>query len=225
MPGKLQRAVKRGRRPRVPFSEADERGSGVTARRKSGKKKSGKKSRKKGVPRPKRGESRASARAKSASVTGRALVSERPSAGRISWAEATGRSQATAVRAVREAALAAPSATDGAGRYLELAGTTISGLSDALALLRARDVLATGDERRLITVELADIKAERAKVRAEMLAFLANEITVRPPTDAEVAQAKALATDLENLAAESTRAEAVVDLATRLFELWQKTRT
>lgn len=147
--------------------------------------------------------------------------------GAVRWADAMGRSatagrRAGARRRAAEAVRAAP-ADDGA-RYLELTGATLAGLDDAIALLRARDVFATGDERRLITVELAELEAQRAKVRAEMVAFIANEVTVRPPSEEEVATAKELAAELEAMAAAATAAREIVGLATELLETWRTTQ-
>lgn len=108
--------------------------------------------------------------------------------------------------------------------YLECAVTTIGALEDAIALLEVRRVLPTlsGDERRLITVELADLEARRVKVRAHMYAFLADRQAITPPGKEELEKVKVLARQLDELTAEATMTRAVLEATAELMALYNR---
>ena len=110
--------------------------------------------------------------------------------------------------------------------YLEMATNTVAALDDAIALLEARKVAPdlTADERRLINVQLPDHEANRAKVWAQMLAFLAGQQAVRPPSDAQVGKAVELAKQLDGMVASAVVAAAIVQVSGELVTLWKETR-
>lgn len=108
--------------------------------------------------------------------------------------------------------------------YLECAVATIGAIEDAISLLIARRVLPTlsGDERRLITVELADLEARRVKVRAHMYAFIAGRQAIKPPGKIDLDKVKALAKQLDELTADATMTRAVLDATAELMALYNR---
>jgi hypothetical protein len=108
--------------------------------------------------------------------------------------------------------------------YLECAVATVGAIQDAIALLTGRQVLPAlaSDERRLITVELAELKAREAKVWANMHAFIANQQAVRPPAQTDLDQVKALAKKLDALTAQATMTRAVLEAATEIVVLYNR---
>jgi predicted hotdog family 3-hydroxylacyl-ACP dehydratase len=108
--------------------------------------------------------------------------------------------------------------------YLECAVATIGAIQDAIALLTGRQVLPAlaSDERRLITVELAELRAREAKVWANMHAFIAGQQAVRPPVLADLDQVKALARKLDALTAQATMTRVVLEATTEIVVLYNR---
>jgi hypothetical protein len=109
--------------------------------------------------------------------------------------------------------------------YLECAVSTIGAIQDAIAILTGRQVLPdlASDERRLITVELAELRAREAKIWANMHAFLAGQQAVRPPAQADLDKVKALAKKLDSLTAQATMTRAVLEATTEIVVLYNLT--
>lgn len=108
--------------------------------------------------------------------------------------------------------------------YLECAVATMCAIEDAIALLTARQVLPVlaSDERRLITVELADLEARRVKVRAQMYAFIAGQQAIRPPSKDDLDKVKELAKKLDALTAQATFTRTVLDATSELLALYNR---
>lgn len=108
--------------------------------------------------------------------------------------------------------------------YLEYAVATVGAIQDAIALLTGRQVLPDlpSDERRLITVELAELRAREAKVWANMHAFIAGQQAVRPPVQTDLDQVKALAKKLDALTAQATMTKAVLEATTEIVALYNR---
>jgi predicted hotdog family 3-hydroxylacyl-ACP dehydratase len=108
--------------------------------------------------------------------------------------------------------------------YLECAVATVGAIQDAVAILTGRQVLPDlgSDERRLITVELAELKAREAKVWANMHAFIAGQQAVRPPVQADLDKVKALAKKLDTLTAQATMTKAVLEATTEIVVLYNR---
>ncbi|WP_428267117.1 hypothetical protein [Haliangium sp.] len=111
--------------------------------------------------------------------------------------------------------------------YLQVAVATIGAIEDAIALLVVRQAAPDlgGDERRRITVELADLEARKARVRAEMHAFIAGRQAVRPPDTEALAKVKDLAEKLDDMTAGSVMTGAIVDAVSDLLALYNETRS
>lgn len=109
--------------------------------------------------------------------------------------------------------------------YLECAVATIGAIQDAIAILTGRQVMPdlASDERRLITVELAELRAREAKVWANMHAFIAGQQAVRPPAKADLDKVKELAKQLDALTAQATMAKAVLATTTEIVVLYNRT--
>ena len=108
--------------------------------------------------------------------------------------------------------------------YLECAVATIGAIQDAVAILTGRQVMPelSGDERRLINVELAELKAREAKVWANMHAFIAGQQAIRPPVQADLDKVKELAKKLDALTAQATVTKAVLEATTEIVILYNR---
>lgn len=108
--------------------------------------------------------------------------------------------------------------------YLECAVATVGAIQDAIAILTGRQVLPelASDERRLITVELAELRAREAKVWANMHAFIAGQQAVRPPVQADLDKVKELAKKLDSLTAQATMTRAVLEATTEIVVLYSR---
>ncbi|GAB4531880.1 MAG: hypothetical protein Tsb0020_48130 [Haliangiales bacterium] len=106
--------------------------------------------------------------------------------------------------------------------YLQAAVTTVGAIEDAIALLMVRQTIPTlaGDERRLITVKLADLDAHKAKVRAQMHAFIAGQLAVVPPTAGDIKKVQVIAESLDRMTAEAVMTDAVVDATANILALY-----
>lgn len=108
--------------------------------------------------------------------------------------------------------------------FLECAVATIGAIQDAIAILTGRQVMPElgSDERRLITVELAELKAREAKVWANMHAFIAGQQAIRPPVQADLDKVKELAKKLDALTAQATMTKAVLEATTEIVILYNR---
>jgi hypothetical protein len=113
----------------------------------------------------------------------------------------------------------------GRASYIELALATEDGLSRSISLLRTfMDTEANADETRHLRAEIAEQEATLAKVHADLLAFLAERTVIVSPTAADVREALALSRELDAIVVSSMRARDVLAAATRLAEVWGRTR-
>ena len=105
------------------------------------------------------------------------------------------------------------------GRTIEAILKIQEGLSDAIVLLQARRMTpdVTSDERKLITVELADLEADSAKVQAKLLAFLGGQASFQPPSATEFEKIKELVVVLDEMTARTTTATGILRAATDLL--------
>jgi len=104
---------------------------------------------------------------------------------------------------------------------------TEQGLEDAIDLLiiRKTNFATTEAERRLIRIELADLKADLAKVRARRIAFDAESASMIPPSPEVVKRIKAQAAILDEMVADAEQGDAIVAAAKVLLETYQKTQS
>jgi len=109
--------------------------------------------------------------------------------------------------------------------YVDVSFTTVSGIDRAICILTGRKNSpdTPADELRMIEYEYGDQIAKKARVFAQMNAFMANQRTMRPPTDEMIASAKKLAKVLDGMIAANITASQVVVTSTQLFKIWQKT--
>lgn len=109
--------------------------------------------------------------------------------------------------------------------YCDVCFTTVSGIDDAISIMNVRKVSpdTPADELRMIEYEVGDQIAKKARVFAQMNAFMANQRAMRPPTDEMIASAKKLAKVLDEMIAANITASQVVLTSTQLFKIWQKT--
>ena len=109
--------------------------------------------------------------------------------------------------------------------YIDVSFTTVFGIDDAISILNVLKVKpdTPADELRMIEFELGDQVAKKARVFAQMNAFMANQRAMRPPTDEMIASAKKLAKVLDEMIAANVTAHQVVVTSTQLFKIWQNT--
>ena len=98
-------------------------------------------------------------------------------------------------------------------------------LGDAITLLNTRKVLfANAEETRLITAQVGQLEAEKSKAFAEVLAFLAETLSVNPPTSAQVTDMETRSKSLDQMTANSVTTAAILALTTAALADWQTTR-
>ena len=109
--------------------------------------------------------------------------------------------------------------------FIDLSFTTVSGIDSAILILNTRKVNpdSSADELRVIEFELGDQIAKKARVFAQMHAFIADQRAMKPPTDEMVSSAKKLAQVLDEMVAANITARQVIVTSTQLFKIWQKT--
>ncbi len=104
---------------------------------------------------------------------------------------------------------------------------TEEGLEDAIALLNARKVNfdTTEGELKRIRIELADAKAELAKVRARLIAFEANQLSMKPPSPEVITTITEQAKKLDEMIANAQAADTIVAAVKLLTEAWANTQS
>ncbi len=103
---------------------------------------------------------------------------------------------------------------------------TEEGLEDAIALLNARKVnFATKEtELKLIRIELADFKAELAKVRARLIAFESGRLSMKPPSLRVVKDITKHAAKLDKMVAKAQKTDTIIAAAKLLVQALEKTQ-
>ena len=109
--------------------------------------------------------------------------------------------------------------------YLEAGVQAQAALHTAIRLLKTRQALtADPDESRLILVHLLDLEADLAKVHADLIAFVAEQRPIEPPTPDDLARIKSAARELDEFTATAATAGVILRVATTLLDRWQATR-
>lgn len=103
--------------------------------------------------------------------------------------------------------------------YLNALLDAEAGLRAGIRLLSGRQNL-TGDpdESRLLEVQLLDLEADLAKVRARKLAMRARDTTFRPPTKQQAREIREAANELDGMIAAAVEASAILDVTTIIIE-------
>ena len=114
---------------------------------------------------------------------------------------------------------------DEARRFLALSTAAMTELTYAKILLEQK-LLVERDAGTIVWLraEAAQIEACTALVRARMHAFEAGRRAMRAPSSEAVASARTLGFRLGGLMPEEATVEEVVDLAAKMFEIWQETQ-
>lgn len=103
--------------------------------------------------------------------------------------------------------------------------TIQKGLEESIDLLIQRKGFATTTkEMETIQIKLPRLKAELLTVDSELTAFLANQLSVNPPSEDQVTQMKKVTEDIYKLSAGSDLADSIVTTATTLIQKWASTR-
>jgi hypothetical protein len=105
------------------------------------------------------------------------------------------------------------------------ANTAYQALGKAISYLQVRETAFAGlDETREIDAALPGLQAEQVKVREEIMAFLAGEAQVLPPTDNDYNKVHSLSDQLDTMNANQNKASQFLDIATQIAATWSKTR-
>lgn len=119
--------------------------------------------------------------------------------------------------------LVAAAAGDDLDRALEVMASTRRGLLEAQAALRAIQRDSTDDaEQSQAAVELLNVERELALLESRRLALVNGAATLRPPSDADIAEAQRLAGELARVLAEVGKVAAVVGLTADIVRLGEK---
>jgi hypothetical protein len=109
--------------------------------------------------------------------------------------------------------------------YLVLSLRAEIALGESIALLETRRTLTgDGDETRNITFQIAVHEAERVKIKAERIAFLAEQMKINPPKKSQVDKVISLATKLDEMIAAQVKTRAILNATTSVLELVASTR-
>jgi|GEM_PF-5850631 hypothetical protein len=108
--------------------------------------------------------------------------------------------------------------------YLELISTTLIGLDNAIKDLELRRAFAGLDETREINIKISEYQAELAKVTAARNLYLAQDVTFKPPSRADMDAAKNSVDRLDSIIVANEKAAAIIDAATNLISIFESTQ-
>lgn len=112
---------------------------------------------------------------------------------------------------------------DDLDRALEVMASTRRGLLEAQAALRAIQRDSTDDaEQSQAAVELLNVERELALLESRRLALVDGTATLRPPSDADIAEAQRLAGELARVLADVGKVAAIVGLTADIVRLGEK---
>lgn len=99
------------------------------------------------------------------------------------------------------------------------------GVSEAIILLGQRweSSGVPRTERDLINAQLGDLKAERSKIDAKLLAFVVFEARMHPPSKQQLDRAASLANELDAMIANAKVTNAAVKAAEEMLGIWRGT--
>lgn len=110
--------------------------------------------------------------------------------------------------------------------YLVLSLRAEFALGESIALLDTRRTLTgDGDETRDITFRIALFEAERAKIKAERIAFLQEGSTIKPPKKTLVDKVRNLAAELDEMIAANVTTKAILSVTSSVMALFNSTMT
>ncbi|HSW26720.1 MAG TPA: hypothetical protein VLJ62_28455 [Burkholderiaceae bacterium] len=119
--------------------------------------------------------------------------------------------------------VAAAAVGDDLDRALEVMASTRRGLLEAQAALRAIQRDSTDDaEQSQAAVELLNVERELALLESRRLALVDGTATLRPPSDADIAEAQRLAGELARVLADVGKVAAIVGLTADIVRLGEK---
>ena len=108
--------------------------------------------------------------------------------------------------------------------YLKLISTTLIGLDNAIKDLELRRAFAGLDETREINIKISEYQAELAKVTAARNLYLAQDVTFKPPSRADMDAAKNSVDRLDSIIVANEKAAAIIDAATNLISIFESTQ-
>lgn len=115
--------------------------------------------------------------------------------------------------------------SDQRSNYLILSLRAENAIIEAIGLLKTvRTLHADENESRVITVQIADLEAKRTKIHADRLAFIAEELSIRPPTSHDVDTITQLAKEVDKFIVNANIASDVIEATTKIVNMWAKTQ-
>ncbi len=110
------------------------------------------------------------------------------------------------------------------GNYLLVSLKAENAIIEAIALLKTEKTLyADADRSREIVVEIAEFEADRAKIHAKRLAYIAGKTKIKPPSDADFKKVEELAKKIDGMIANAENSKAAIKAATEIIETWNET--
>ncbi len=110
------------------------------------------------------------------------------------------------------------------GDYLVISLHSENAINDAIALLKTiKTNYANAEETRDINVKIAELEAERAKIHAKRLAYLAGKVGINPPSDDDVNKTEELVKEMDGFIAGAQAGKAIIRVATNIINIWSKT--
>ena len=111
------------------------------------------------------------------------------------------------------------------GNYLELSFISQGALGEEIAKLKSyKRHHATAAESAQIIAEIADREAEIAKIRAERLAYLAEQRKIVPPTKEDMKKAIKRAKEIDEMIVSAQMLNALLAASADIVEIMAKTR-
>lgn len=97
-------------------------------------------------------------------------------------------------------------------------------LGDALVYLNGEEAVADTATKKQLRIVIGDFEADLAKVNARITAFLAEHLTMVPPSAATVDSISQLAEQVGQLTLEARRADQVISAVKSVVEIWTGTQ-
>jgi len=108
--------------------------------------------------------------------------------------------------------------------FVEISLSTWNGLNDAVRecdwIADGGDPTATSAERNTANVKQAEYDREQTRVMQRLTAYLAKQLSVHPPSSADLAQSKQMATQLAQMRDVNVKVSAVISAATALLNAY-----
>lgn len=107
---------------------------------------------------------------------------------------------------------------------LMLMSNSRSAIGDSLAYLVGEEAVADIATKKRLRILIGDLEAKEAKINARITAFLAEQLTMVPPSTQIIAEISQLAEKVGQLTLEAQRADQVITAVKSVVQIWTGTQ-